>query len=151
VGHAHEINDNKPPHLLGDRREQLVRRCCVRHQRGDPAQCGLLFGELNELADQDRDNSPSDREPDQRDRVGPQVNPRHLSGGNEGELSRQDSERHPSQRRPRPTDYRDRHDHQQRGKQEPTQHQRRLQLQCSEREQRRTRDGENPRCHVAGG
>ena len=48
AAHARQIDRKQPPDLLGDRREHLLRRPPARHQRRDPAQRGLLFGQLTQ-------------------------------------------------------------------------------------------------------
>ena len=98
------------PGLLANGREQFVRRRPGRHQRGDPPQScldprgrRLLLGELGKLADQDRDNSPDNREADQREQVGLQVSTRAYEGRNEEELPRQDAEHDRGESRSRAT------------------------------------------------
>jgi hypothetical protein len=90
-------------------------------------------------------------ERDQGDKVGLQVNAMAFKGGSEEDHSRQNAEHDPGQRRPHATQYRDRDDHQQRGKQEPAQHERRPQRQRGERQQPGTGDCEDPRRHPPGG
>ena len=45
-GQAPVVGAKQPPHLLDDRREQLIRRRRARHQRGHPTQRCLLIGKL---------------------------------------------------------------------------------------------------------
>ena len=98
------------PGLLANGREQFIRRCPDRHQRGDPPQRGLdpprrrlLLAELGKLADQDRDSSPGNREPDQRDKIGLQVTTGAYERRGEEEYPRQDAEHDRGESRSRAT------------------------------------------------
>ncbi len=47
-GDAAQVGPEQPNHFLGHRREDIVRSCLSRHERGDPAQGSLLLGEALE-------------------------------------------------------------------------------------------------------
>ena len=157
AGQAREIGANQPPHLLGDRREQLLRRRCTRDQRRNPPQSRLdppgrrlLLGEPGELADQDSGGRSEDRERDHRDKVGLQVNAQRSIGAREEEYSRQNAEHDLGERGPGATDDRDRDDEQQHAEQDPAQPEGYPERQRGQRYQRGADDRQNPRCHSAG-